>query len=374
MAAAAEKFSLFQPSPSDAAQQLRIVQAITPSRYSGAERVMSRLAPKLEAIGHAVHCVCSKQSPAISEFREAGISIEAISIGGKINILAPQALQRVANQFRADLLHTHLSTASWWAGWLEQFGGPPSLGHVHGFTSAFWHSRQSHLLAVSQAVKNHLVEQGLDGERITVLRNAVDPNDIQPQRLPAMVREELGADADTPIVGCFAHLSPKKGWADLFLAIPTVLRSFPKAQFWCVGSGPLNETLQSQARREGYAHQVRFTGFRRDVADLMRAVDVMALPSHREPMGLVYLEAGLLDRPVIGCTTGGAPEVILQNETGLLVPPKDNSALATAILTLLDNREQSATMGRRGRDRALSEFAWTNYLQSLETVYQRVGR
>lgn len=368
----AEKFSLFSPSPSDAARQVRVVQVITPSRYSGAERVMARLTPRLEERGHAVHCICNTRSPAVDEFRVAGISLETLPIGGKANLFAPQVMQRAATQFRADFLHTHLSSASWWAGWLEQFGGTPSLGHVHGFTSAIWHSRQKHLVAVSQAVKNHLVEQGVDGDRITVLRNAVDPADIQPQRLPALVREELGADADTPVVGCFAHLSTKKGWADLFRAIPAVLRSFPKAQFWCVGDGPLRESLLNQARREGFSQQIRMTGFRRDVADIMRAVDVMALPSHREPLGLVYLEAGLLSRPVIGCTTGGAPELIRQNETGLLVPPKDASALATAIMTLLDNRDQAAAMGRRGHDLALAEFGWPDYLKSLEEIYQRV--
>jgi glycosyltransferase involved in cell wall biosynthesis len=298
--------------------------------------------------------------------------MEPLSIGGKINLLAPQTLERSAHRFRAQFLHTHLSSVSWWAGWSEQFGGVPSLGHVHGFTSALWHSRQKHLVAVSQAVKDHLVGQGIAPERITVLRNAVDPDDIQPTRLPAVVRQELDADATTPVVGCFAHLSPKKGWAELMQAIPAVLRSFPKANFWCVGDGPLRESLVAEARREGFLSKVRFTGYRRDVADLMRAVDIVALPSHREPLGLVFIEAGLLSRPVIGCTTGGAPELVLQNETGLLVPPYDAAALATAIKTLLDNPHQARDMGRRGNDLARADFTWDKYLDDLETVYERM--
>jgi glycosyltransferase involved in cell wall biosynthesis len=372
MALAALDFSLFSPPASETSGVHRVVHAISPSRYSGAERVLARLVPRLEARGHAIHCVCSRHSAALPEFRSAGVVIEPLSIGGKLNLLAPQALQRSAERFRAHFLHTHLSSASWWAGWSEQFGGIPSLGHVHGFTSAVWHRQQTHLLAVSQAVKNHLVEHGIDDHRITVLRNAVDPDDVLPKRLPAVVREEFGAQPDSPIVGCFAHLSPKKGWADLFQAIPQVLRSFPNACFWCVGEGPLRAELKAVAAREGFLAQVCFTGFRRDVADLMRAVDLVVLPSHREPLGLVYLEAGLLSRPVIGCNAGGAPELILQNETGLLVPPQNPQALANAIKTLLDSPQRAREMGRRGNELARTEFTWTKYLTKLEAVYERM--
>jgi glycosyltransferase involved in cell wall biosynthesis len=346
-----------------------VVQAISPSRYSGAERVLARLVPRLEARGHAVHSVCSRHSPALAEFRAAGLTVEPLAIGGKLNLLAPQRLERAAARFRAHFVHTHLSSVSWWAGWSEQFGGTRSLGHVHGFTSAVWHRQQTHLLAVSQAVKDHLVQQGIAGDRISVLRNAVNSDDVVPRRLPAVVREEFGAQADTPVIGCFAHLSAKKGWHDLFHAIPHVLRSFPRANFWCVGEGPLRAELTALAQREGFFPQICFTGYRRDVADLMRATDLVVLPSHREPLGLVYVEAGLLSRPVIGCNAGGTPEVILQNDTGLLVPPQDSFALATAIKTLLDNPDRARQMGRRGNDFARTEFTWEKYLTRLEEVY-----
>ena len=240
---------------------------------------------------------------------------------------------------------------------------------MHGFTSAVWHRQQKHLIAVSHAVKDSLVEQGIEPTKISVLHNAVDPADVQPRRLPALIREELGAAAETPVVGCFAHLSAKKGWLELVRAMPLILRDVPEAQLWCVGDGPLRDTLQDEAEREGVAGRVRFTGFRRDVADLMRAVDVVALPSYREPLGLVYLEAGLLGRPVVGCKAGGAPEVIRDQDSGLLVPPHDSVALAEAISRLLLNRAEARQMGHRGLERARDEFNWSGYLDKLLDVY-----
>jgi hypothetical protein len=81
--------------------------------------------------------------------RAAGVELETLGIGGKANLLALPRLAHAARRHQATLLHSHLSTASWWCGWLEQLGGPPSIGHVHGFTSALWHRWQTHLIACS---------------------------------------------------------------------------------------------------------------------------------------------------------------------------------------------------------------------------------
>ena len=129
---------------------------------------------------------------------------------------------------------------------------------------------------------------------------------------------------------------------------------------------------KQQTARAGIADRFRLLGFRRDVPDLMRAIDVMCLPSHREPFGLVYVEAALAEKPVIACDAGGAPEIIEHGETGLLVRPQNVPDLTQAILTLLDNRDHAAAMGRRGRELALERFTWPRYLERLRQVYARV--
>ena len=346
---------------------------------------------------HVVHRCVTSCNRIVRELKAEGLELESLRIGGKANLLAVPRLFRAVRRHRADVTHSHLSSASWWCGWLTQLGGPPSIGHVHGFTSAHWHNRQTHLIACSAAVKTDLIDKGIPGGRITVMHYPVDPSDQPPTRLSAHVRAEFGADAHTPIVGTFAHLSPKKGYRELVRAARLVLDRLPKAQFWCFGDGPLREEIAEQARVLGIADRFKLLGFRRDVPDLMRAVDVMCLPSHREPFGLVYVEAGLAGKPVIACD-GGAPEVIAHGETGLLVPrpfplsasgfssvspskrfwfggpttypPAENiSALAEAILTVLDNRSQAAAMGRRGRELALERYGWPKYLAQLNGLY-----
>ena len=198
----------------------RVLQVITPSRMSGAEMQLVRMTPRMIARGHNVATIIKRNSPALAEMRRLGVNAQPRRISGKLSTLALPALARAARQHQADIVQSTLSTASWWSGWLSELGGPPSIGHVQGFTSATWHRHQTHLLAVSNAVKQHLVQQGIPSERFTVLPNAISPDDFYATRDPLIVRAEHGAEADTPVVGTFAHLSKKKGYLDLFGAMP----------------------------------------------------------------------------------------------------------------------------------------------------------
>ena len=352
----------------------RILHVITPSRMAGAETFLARFLRRTDG-GRARHRCISSRSPAVVEMRAARIELETLGIGGKANPLALPRLAEAVRRHNADLLHSHLSTASWWCGWLERFGGPPSIGHVHGFTSALWHRQQKHLIACSAAVKQDLMAKRIPAERITVMHYPVDPDDMRPARDAAALRAGIGAAADAPVIGTFAHLSLKKGYRELVRAAEIVLRRLPTAQFWCFGEGPLRGELEATARGLGIADRFKLLGFRREVPDLMRAIDVMCLPSHREPFGLVYVEAALAEKPVIACNAGGAPEIIVHGETGLLVPPPGATSniapLAEAILAILVSRDRATAMGRRGRELVIERFGWPRYLAQLDELYER---
>jgi len=340
---------------------------------AGAEMFLARLM-RNATDGDVEHrCVVNSGSPALDELRAAGIDFESAGIGGKVNVMAIARLARAARESGASLIDSHLSSASWWCGWLERMGGLPTIGHVHGFTSARWHRGQTHLVTCSEAVKQDLVNKGFGDNRVTALPIPVAPTDVKRTRSTREIREELGVDEQTPIVGTFAHLSIKKGYRELVIAAARVLNEMPTAQFWCCGDGPLREEIEQTAAELGIADRFRLLGFRRDAADVMRAVDVMALPSHREPFGLVYVEAGLCERPVVACQAGGAPEIIEHGESGLLVPPQSPPELAEAILELLNDRTRGEAMGRAGYDICTSRFTWPKYVAELNAVYERVA-
>ncbi len=358
---------------SDRVASLRVLHAITPSRMAGAETFLARLLKHAKGSPIEHRCVVSRDSPALDELRAAGVDFQPAGIGGKVNVMAVARLARAAREAGASVIDSHLSSASWWCGWLERMGGLPTVGHVHGFTSARWHRGQTHLVTCSEAVKQDLIDKGFDAGRITPLHLPVEPADVEQTRSRSAVRRAFGVDEQTPIVGTFAHLSIKKGYRELVLAAEQVLRAMPQARFWCFGDGLLRDELTQKAAELGIADRFRLMGFRRDVADMMRAVDVMALPSHREPFGLVYVEAGLCERPVIACQAGGAPEIIKHGESGLLVPPKSPNELASAILELLGDRTRAEAMGRHGNEICRSRFNWPRYIERISNVYEKLA-
>lgn len=371
--AAVHRRRQLRPTTATATDKLTVMHAITPSRMAGAEMFLARYLKHAEGGTIDNRLLLNRDSPAVGEFRAAGVDFEPAGIGGKVNLLAVSRLAASARKMGARLIASHLSTASWWCCWLERFGGLPTVGHVQGFTSAHWHRGQTHLVTCSNAVKEDLIEKGFEPDRISAIQLPVEPSDMAATRSRAEVRREFGVDENTPVVGTFAHLSIKKGYRELIVAAERVLKEMPNAQFWCFGDGLLREELTRGIAERGIGDRFRLMGFRRDVPDMMRAVDVMALPSHREPYGLVYIEAALCDRPVIACRAGGAPEIVVHGETGLLVPPKSPPELAEAILQLLGDRTRSEAMGLRGSELCRERFNWPKFVAELSEVYERVA-
>jgi glycosyltransferase involved in cell wall biosynthesis len=139
------------------------------------------------------------------------------------------------------------------------------------------------------------------------------------------------------------------------------------------GAGSYRARLEAQARALGLAENVVFTGFRTDVARLMASFDVFAHPSWEEPFGMVFLEAGAMEKPVVCWAAGGAPEVIVDGETGILVPRGSVDELAAAIVRLLRDPALRQRMGQAGRRRAAAVFSPQLICGAMLDVYRAIG-
>jgi glycosyltransferase involved in cell wall biosynthesis len=130
--------------------------------------------------------------------------------------------------------------------------------------------------------------------------------------------------------------------------------------------------LKEHASELGVGENVIFTGQRSDIAALMAACDVFALPSFEEPFGLVFAEAMAMKRPVVALTNGGTPEVVEHGKCGLLSPPGDIDALATNLLTLLDDAALRAQFGEYGRSRVEQHFTPQRMASDFAALYARI--
>jgi glycosyltransferase involved in cell wall biosynthesis len=171
------------------------------------------------------------------------------------------------------------------------------------------------------------------------------------------------------IVGVVARLEPEKGHPTLLDAWPQVLRSVPDAYLLIVGEGSRREALEAQARHLRIAHRVVFTGRRDDVPAVTAALDVAVLPSYREAQGLSILEAMALSRPVVASDVGGIPEMITDGVTGILVPPHDADALASAITRVLQDHSFADMLARAAHDMVHDRFCIQLMVKAIEAIY-----
>jgi glycosyltransferase involved in cell wall biosynthesis len=221
---------------------------------------------------------------------------------------------------------------------------------------------------------------------IEVVHNAIDVQDWdrRPGEGGTSLREELGVPASRPIVGLVGRLNQVKGQREFLLAADLVARAHPDAVFLLIGiirptspwaplAGYFRE-VEALTRRPSLRGRVVLTGWRTDLPRVMASLDILVQPSRRETFGRVLIEAMASQKPVVATRVGGMPEIVVHGETGLIVPPEDPSALAEAILELLQDPARRHAMGEAGRRRVESHFDFAHRLRRIQSIYEDVLR
>jgi glycosyltransferase involved in cell wall biosynthesis len=189
---------------------------------------------------------------------------------------------------------------------------------------------------------------------------------------PARIRAELGIPCSAPLLTCAARLEQEKDIGSLIAAMEHVAVECPSAVCVIAGEGSHKPELLAQIRRSGLEGRVRLLGYRSDVMAILNASDLFVLPSLTESFGLVLLEAMALGKPVLATRVGGPVEIVVEGETGLLVPPSDPGALGRAMLALLRDPATGAEMGRNGRERFRERYTVERMARATRAVYEGV--
>jgi len=354
---------------------VRVYQFITPSQIGGAEVHVLTLSRKLAERGHQVTVVCPRGRALAQEARRRGLDLWSPRTTGKFD---PATLLRLAARLRrdrVDVLHTHLSSASLIGSLAARLAGVPAVATVHGLNrrTCFMYAR--HIIAVSQAVRGHLLAQGVPQSRITVIYNGVDLGRYRQAPETDSLRARLGVGAGVSLIGAVGRLGSEKGHAYLVEATAILIkREALPVRLLIVGDGRNRHLLEQTARRCGIAQDVTFAGFQRDVTSYQAALDIFCLPSLKEGLSLSALEAMALGKAVIASRVGGTPEVVVDGETGLLVEPADPEALARALAALLQDPQRAREMGEAGRERVARIFDLERVVDQVEKVYARMRR
>ena len=332
-----------------------VLEAITPSRIGGAEVYVADIREGLSRLGAEVDLFCPAGRPFVDYAANRGLGCITWKTYGKLDPVTVLKLAKLIRNRHANVIHTHLSTASLLGAFAARLAGVPSVAHVHGLNSAACFKYSTAVIAVSEAAKKHLCAQGLREDRVRVVHNGVDIARFAPMPRD-QARRELGIDASTELVGVFGRLSSEKGQKVALEAMALLINTRPDARMLIVGDGKDREELISLAGSLGIGGRVRFEAFDPDIRPMISACDVVLVPSLKEGFGLVAVNAMALHRPVIAAAVGGLPEIVKDGETGVLVPPGEPEPMARALSELLADPERMNQMGKLGHKRAEEHF------------------
>ncbi len=376
---------------------MKILQVAYKSTISGGEKVLYDLAVSLRGRGHEVIAVCPDPGQLPERLAEKGIRAEIIPFRKTYDLAAAGRLARFIRRERIEVLHSHsmlTNILSRTAGRLARVPVSVSTEHLtmelarggrgksraarlkaayyrrlDNFTSR-WNDT---VIAVSGAVRDDLLEQGMDPERVKVIENGIEIPPLNPAA-GLQVREELEIGEDVPVIGTVGRLSPQKDYPTLLRAAAEVSAACPEALFLILGEGDLRTDLENLAAELGIGERVKFLGYRNNVMEIVAAFDIFALSSLWEGLPLAVLEAMALARPVAATAVPGTVEALVEGETGYAVPLGGHSALAERIITLIRKPELARRMGEAGRRRAEDRFSRERMVDDHEALYGRLLR
>lgn len=373
---------------------LVIDAADTRGRAYGAQRVILDTAEQLADDVTYTAAVTSPTGPYPEQLAELGVEVAPLPLRRPLPF-ARSAVSSLLDEGRFDLVHTHDLRASAIGRPTARQHGLPSVtsyhenllyDHLRGLRllkrrmmiNADWNTADlaARGMCVSQAVADEIgTLQRLPAERLPVVGNGIDPAAARAGvtvEAVAAARAECGAGPDDPIVVLVGSLTARKGQSVLLEAAPAILQAEPATRFVFVGDGPDRAALEQQAARLGVAERCWFAGFRTDAAVFMGLATVVVVPSLGEAFGLTALEAAAQGKPVVASEVGGLPEIVIDGETGRLVPPGESEALASAVSELLTNAEMRARLGVAGLRRCETRFALSRVAARILRVYHEV--
>jgi len=232
------------------------------------------------------------------------------------------------------------------------------------------------IICVSHSDRKNLIQRKLAKEdKIKVIWNGIDIKRFQKVKVNRYIKKkEFNLPPDAFVITMIGRLHPQKDHQTLLTAFQQVASELPNAYLLIVGEGPLRAKLEQYTQSLGIEGRVKFTGLRRDIPAILAITDVFVLSTLWEGLPIVLLEAMAAAKPVIASDVDGNREVVVNEETGLLVPPGNPEALAQTIIRLAKEPQKAKEMGQKGLERAKRHFSMELMCQQIANLYTELAK
>ncbi len=367
---------------------LNILQICTSRSWGGMEMHVGFLARQLARRGHRVTTVCAPETPLAQDLRESGFEPGLFNLSGYFH---PRSIVRFAKWLEArpvEIIHAHYSRDLWTivpAMSYSKVGrnvpllltkhigtGKPKRDVLHRWL----YRRVDYLIAISEVIRQNLIAtHPISSEKVGVIHHGVDLEQFPLAKISdRSLRQALGFSHDEVVVGMVGRLQISKGYLEFLEMAARLQRIQPKTKFLIVGEATRGEPRDAEVILQKCEalhlnEKVKFLGFRKDVPLVLAAMDVFVFPSHAEAFGLALLEAMAAGKAVVASNNDGVLDIVHDGQTGILVPPKDVTALTEACLRLVEDENLRRQMGDAGRSAVCARFSVQQMLEQLESLY-----
>lgn len=317
------------------------------------------------------------------EFEKAGIKVHIIKRVPGIDASLPFKLSKLIKQRGIDIIHAQ-NVSSWlYCAPASFLSGKPLIYTAHtssdysGLHIYKWRLVENILARFTKRVTTVAAiiaeymkkKEFVPANKIEVIYNGIDCKKYEQSVDVVLKKRELGIKESEYVIGNVARLTPVKNHELLITAFEQIKERIPNARLFVAGEGPLKEQLTDFIKQLSLESFVTLMGDRRDIHELLKVFDVFVLPSLKEGFPMVLLEAMAASIPVIATDVGGNKELVLNGETGLVIPPNNANALQEAIMKLHDFPDLAKTMGKNGERRVQEGFTFDMMINKYEKVY-----
>lgn len=367
---------------------LKVLHIVSDSNIGGAGRLLLNFLAYYDRSRLQVYVLCPAGSlleercaanPGVTVLALPELPPDASFAPGRLWKQIPSMI-RVIRKYNINVVHTHASFAGRLAARLsggicviytrhrlEAAPRPGGTRHPAGRRSRLFGLVDRYtcdrVVAVSQAVREDLIRQGVEDRKIALIYNGIDLSKFQPPptRTPPVDQE--------PVIGLVGRLEPEKGHRCFLEAAQMLLQQHGDCRFQIVGDGSLQQDLRDFACKLGIAGQVEFLGLRDDIPELLARMSVVAVPSLSEAFSLSLVEAMSMGKPCVASNIGGIKEILVDRENGLLVEPGKPGVLAARISWLLEHPDEARRMGEAASRTAAERFDARVMTEQLTRLY-----
>ena len=364
---------------------MRVLQLISSEGLFGAERVVLELSKSLQTrdCHPIVGIIKNEYNPHVETVDEAmanNIDTVIFPCKSQFDMSVISLIRTFIRDKKIDVVHCHGYKSNFY-GLLASKGNIATVTTNHNwlkshwklkiycFLDSLWIRYFGRIVAVSEGVKADMLKYRVPEKKIRVIDNGIDLDRFSQEISTENVRKEFGLNGNSKVIGTIGNLGHEKAHSNLLKAAKGVIETDKAVRFLIVGDGALREYLMEEAVTLGIENHVIFAGYRKDIPELLSLMDIFVLPSIKEGLPMVLLEAMAAKKPVIATKVGAVPKV-LRGGAGILIEPGEVSGLKEAIRDLIEDREELQKLAANGFTRVKDMYSSENMSKSYLALYK----